>query len=126
MTTKQSGQCHVCGDATDDLRLVSECLNCTETFHLNPYSTGEHRDCGDAMIGPSGGVEFWCNPCLGQLEEDERAAGGDDPRATLDRLAGVHQLRPPRPPRPAASDSTPPPRRGRSNVRRRYRRIDGA
>ena len=130
MTTPQSLQCYVCGDSAEQVNLISECLNCSRSFHLNPYNSGDHKDCGDAVIGPSSGIEFWCNPCLAALEQAERAAA-EDPRAILDRLSGADQLQPPPPvaPPPAApapSHAPPPARRGRSAAPRRYRRIDGA
>ena len=132
MTTEPSLQCHVCGDTAEDEKLISECFSCGRPFHLNPYSSGDHRDCGDAMIGPNTGVEFWCNPCLSALEEAERDAGMHDPRAIFERLTSGDQLMsPPRTappesqPRPAIPDA-PPARRGRTTPPRRYRRIDGA
>ena len=141
MTTELSLQCHVCGELADEEKLISECLNCSRPFHLNPYNTGDYKDCGDAVIGPSSGIEFWCNPCLEAVEEAELAAGANDPRAMLDKLSGADQLVPPPPmtaerippqppeppaPPPAAPSDAPPPRRGRTTRPRRYRRIDGA
>ncbi|MBT5774323.1 MAG: hypothetical protein HOH95_08100 [Dehalococcoidia bacterium] len=154
MTTQQSLQCHVCEDTADNEALISECLNCSRPFHLNPYNSGDHKDCGDAVIGPSSGIEFWCNPCLTSIEEAERAAGTNDPRAILDQLSGADQflrpLRPdtsstpaatqtipdepapnedtPAPPSgtPSTPSDSPPARRSRSTAPRRYRRIDGA
>jgi hypothetical protein len=113
VTTQQSLQCHVCGDTADNEALISECLNCSRSFHLNPYNSGDHKDCGDAVIGPSSGIEFWCNPCLTSIEEAERDAGTNDPRAILDHLSGADQfLRPSRPEvssTPAAAEDTPAP-----------------
>jgi hypothetical protein len=142
MTTELSLQCHVCGDLADAEQFISECLNCSRPFHLNPYNTGGHKDCGDAVIGPSSGIEFWCNPCLEAVEEADRAAGANDPRAILDHISGADQLQPQRPvapppptpgtpatpgvPSPMPASDAPPPRRGRTNRPRRYRRIDGA
>lgn len=135
MTTSPSLQCHVCGDTAEQENLISECLSCSRPFHLNPYNSGDHKDCGDAVIGPSSGIEFWCNPCLTALDEAERASETSDPRAILDRLSGADQLLPPARPAvpempaphaPAASDAPPPARRGRTGAPRRYRRIDGA
>ncbi len=133
MTTPTPTPCSVCGEHSPDPRLLSECVNCARPFHLNPYNSGDHLDCGDAMLGQSMGVEFWCNPCLTGREEAERAAGLDDPRAVLDRLSGVDQLFQPLPPVPtpphptAAPEPAPPPprRKRRPAERRRYRRIDG-
>lgn len=128
MTSDTTLQCAICGDAVADQRLVSECVNCNRTFHLNPYNSGDHRDCGDAIIGPSQGVEFWCQICLEQLET-EAAANRPDPRAALDELAAPGALFP----RPDGNEAAPPapppardapPRRGRTPARRRYRRID--
>jgi hypothetical protein len=148
MTSETTLLCAICGDATDDPRLLSECMSCDRTFHLNPYNNKEHRDCGDAIIGPTQGVEFWCQLCLEELNA-ELSASQPDPRAMLDQLAGPAELRglvqrpapvappaavpaPPAPPAPATSNApsdqppaAPPPRRDRAEPRKRYRRIDG-
>jgi len=92
MTSEITLLCGICGDGTEDPRLVTECTSCDRTFHLNPYNNKDHRDCGDALVGPAQGVEFWCNVCLEQLNA-EINANPMDPRAMLDELAGPAELR---------------------------------
>lgn len=141
MTSDVMTECGMCGEGVDDPRLLSECLSCGQAFHLNPYNSGEHRDCGDAIIGPTQGVEFWCGSCIERLEA-ELSANPVDPRAALDQLAapGGLLLRAPAaepteptsapaaaPPTPATAKTTErdaPPRRARPERGRRYRRID--
>jgi hypothetical protein len=137
MTNDTAVLCAICGDGAGDPKLLSECMVCSRVFHLNPYSSGGHRDCGDAIIGPLDGVEFWCEACLAEAHA-EATAHPVDPRQALERLADPaglmspgpplapappNDLRSPAAPATPAPDATPPaPRRGRS--RRRYRRID--
>ena len=86
MTSDVTYQCAICDETVEDGRLVAECMACTRTFHLNPYSKGEYKDCGDAIIGPTEGVEFWCQDCLAELDA-EATANQPDPRAFLDDVA---------------------------------------
>ena len=138
MTSDVTYQCAICDETVEDGRLVAECMACTRTFHLNPYSKGEYKDCGDAIIGPTEGVEFWCQDCLAELDA-EATANQPDPRAFLDDVAAPAALFPrgrdevalpdapaaqaPAPPA-AQSSSAPPPRRERAQPRKRYRRVD--
>jgi hypothetical protein len=130
--------CAICDEAVEDARLVSECISCSRSFHLNPYSGSDHKDCGDALIGPTQGVEFWCQVCIEQLEA-EMSANPADPRAMLDQLAApggtlvmsgqAPSTTTPAAPAPVGPESTskadaPPPRRGRKQSQKRYRRID--
>lgn len=143
MTSDTTLLCVICGETAEDEKLVSECMGCSRVFHLNPYSSGDHKDCGDALIGPTQGVEFWCQICIDELNAD-LTQNPPDPRAMLDQLAApggalVMSDRTPSTGTPAPSEtasnpssatrtgsSAPPPaRRGRTQPRKRYRRIDG-
>ncbi len=129
MTSETTLQCAVCGESTDDARLVSECMSCSRTFHLNPFNDADHKDCGDALIGPTQGVEFWCETCLAKLNE-EMTANPPDPRGVIDDLAVPPEFQRQRPPaqdQRTAADArpgAPPARRPRSRPAKRYRRID--
>lgn len=131
--------CSVCAAVEEDPSLLSECYACGAAFHLNPRNDSEAPDCGDAVIGPSLGIHFYCNPCL----EEAQAASGQGTQGTLPGVsglpgvpggipgvvpgsAGVLPPFPPLPsgPRPFPGAAAPPPRRQRSAPRRRYRRID--
>jgi len=133
MTSDTALQCAICDEAIDDPRLMTECMSCSRSFHLNPYNDGDHKDCGDALIGPTQGVEFWCHQCLEQLNA-EMAANPPDPRGMIDNLAVpaelLSQVRGNRgtPVTPPAIDTprpgAPPARRGRPSAPKRYRRVD--
>ncbi len=136
MTSEATADCAICGEGADDPRLLSECLSCGRAFHLNPYNSDEHRDCGDAIIGPTQGVEFWCESCIAQLDA-EISANPTDPRAALDQLAAPGGLllpsnappipapaAAPAPTAPAPQAREAPPRRARAPRARRYRRIN--
>jgi len=136
--TSETLLCAICDESVEDARLISECIGCSRSFHLNPYSGGDHKDCGDALIGPTQGVEFWCRVCIEQVDA-EMAANPPDQRAMLDQLAApggtlvmggqAPSIATPQR-REAASGATsktgtPPPRRARTQPPKRYRRIDG-
>jgi hypothetical protein len=132
MTSDVTLQCAICEETADDPRLLSQCMPCGRTFHLNPFNTEEHKDCGDAVIGPSQGVEFWCLVCLEEMNT-EVAAHPPDPRAQLEELSAPGGLFPiPAPtqtsaPTPAASPAPTrdaPRRRNRPAARRRYRKLN--
>lgn len=134
MTSETTLLCAVCGETADDAKLVTECMSCSRTFHLNPYNDSDHRDCGDALIGPTQGVEFWCEPCLTRLNE-EMSANPPDPRSMIDDLAVPAEFQELRRKREAAAQQqpetadearpgAPPPRRARSRPAKRYRRIN--
>lgn len=137
MTSDVTLQCAICEETADDPRLLSQCMPCGRTFHLNPFNTEEHKDCGDAVIGPSQGVEFWCQVCIEEMNT-EVAAHPPDLRAQLEELSSPGGLFPrPAPPRPSPSpaasaaperDTAPtreaPPRRNRPAARRRYRKLN--
>lgn len=130
MTSSVMTTCDICGESAAEPQLFSECIICSRTFHLNPYNNDEHKDCGDAIIGESEGIEFWCGSCLEELHKNV-SAQPVDPREALEELAAPSELYPRRAPAPAAQSApTPepsreaPPRRERSTPRKRYRRID--
>lgn len=138
MTSDTTLLCVICGDSTDDARLVTECISCSRTFHLNPFNDKEHKDCGDALIGPTQGVEFWCESCIAVLNA-EANANPPDPRAMIDDVAVPADLFPQGRPGATPASTTPaseapsdapartgapPARRGRTGPAKRYRRID--
>jgi hypothetical protein len=139
--TSETLLCAVCDESVKDARLISECIGCSRSFHLNPYSGGDYKDCGDALIGPTQGVEFWCRVCIEQVEA-EMSANPPDQRAMLDQLAApggtlvmsgqAPSMATPQAPTTRAAESgatskagAPPPRRARAQPPKRYRRIDG-
>ncbi len=126
MTSGTNIKCHICGESTTDSRLISTCVACDQQFHLNPYNNESHIDCGDAIIGPTQGVEFWCQTCLEALDR-EVTDRSSDPRASLDALAapdGLLSIVETPSARAPTKPSTAPPRRSRTTQKRRYRRID--
>jgi hypothetical protein len=112
-------RCSVCGDLESDPELLSDCYSCGERFHLNPYSNREEKDCGDAWIGPSLGVEFHCQRCIEQGGSTSPDAGPVSQVEAMMREPAGGSPRPPTPP-----PGTPPARRQRGTPRRRYRRLD--
>jgi len=130
MTNSVTTTCDICNESGEDARLFSECIICSRMFHLNPYNNDEQKDCGDAIVGESEGIEFWCGSCLEELHKN-LSAQPIDPREALEELAAPSELFPRRTHVPAAQASPPaepsreaPPRRARSTPRKRYRRID--
>ncbi len=66
--------CAVCGEQAEAAIWLSECFACGRSFHLNPYNAAsgiEAKDCGDAVLGESLGVETYCGDCI---EAERRAA----------------------------------------------------
>ena len=116
--------CGICGDA-DEPTPVVECIECLLAFHLTMRKDRPGKDCGDAILGESMGVEMICNNCI-----DLRRTG-DDPSGNLLGMyaamtggmlpapvppaAGPAPLRPPRPASKPADGE---------RQRRRFRRID--
>ncbi len=97
--------CAVCGEEAESAAWLSECFNCGRAFHLNPYQNRPGRDCGDALLGETLGVESYCADCLEAERRAAEAALGPD-RARAERM--VHSLfgeelplPPPTPPAPA-------------------------
>lgn len=80
--------CAVCNEPAEEVAYLSECLACSRWFHLNPYSNRPGKDCGDAMIGQTDGIETTCNDCIESAERRRIAALGAD-RAKAEGLAGT-------------------------------------
>jgi hypothetical protein len=115
--------CTVCGQAEADPRLLQFCFECGNAFHLNPRTDVEGRDCGDAWIGESLGVEYYCQTCIDRMQA--ASLGQSDPSAA--RYAELLQaMTPGAPALPVPRDTSRalPPKPERPRVRRRYRRID--
>ena len=124
--------CSVCGQLEVDLRNIQACFNCGNDFHLNPRNDLPGIDCGDAWIGESLGLEYFCQACIDRMQQEAMHGAPD---ATTARHAEMMQaIAPGFPGAPAAPtlagaptpprQGEPPPKRERSRVRRRYRRID--
>lgn len=109
--------CGVCGEQAEHPTLLAECFDCSRWFHLNPYSNQPGRDCGDAVIGSSDGIETTCNDCIEAAERQRVAALGVD-RARAEGLAGTvlgGQV-----PLPPARPGEPP----SEGTRRVFRRVE--
>ncbi len=121
--TGEGQRCVICEQVEPDERLLERCFLCDNLFHLNPRNDVEGIDHGDAWIGPSLGVHFYCQGCIEQMDAMERGELGD-PAQAAQLAAG--QLTPGAPPAasPPSTDDRPPPRPARAQLRRRYRRID--
>lgn len=117
MRTPTDLTCAVCDEAAEDVAHLAECIECDRWFHLNPYSNRPGKDCGDAVIGQTDGVETICNDCIEATERRRVAALGAD-RARAEGLAGTvlgsHIPLPPERP------GDPPP----DGARRAFRRVD--
>lgn len=124
--------CFVCGQLEADLRNVQQCFNCGNDFHLNPRNDVPGVDCGDAWIGESLGLEYFCQVCIDEMQHQSMRGAPD---ATTARHAEMMQAIAPSfpgaPPAPMLASAEaparrgePPPKRQRPPVRRRYRRID--
>lgn len=126
--------CGICGDASDPSPIV-KCIQCRTPFHLRLRDDLPGRDCGDAIMGESMGIEMICNGCI-----DLQRAGADPGEDMLSMFAAMTEGRlelpnsapPQRAQRPQPSASTPPPPPVRppakpvddDRPRRRFRRID--
>jgi hypothetical protein len=122
--TAEAARCAICGEPEPNVALLSDCFDCGAWFHLNPYSDRPGIDCGDAVLGETLGVHFYCLRCI-ELR-NATAPGMDPARARAEAMiAALHgdalgfPAAPPAPPVPQA----PAAPRGRA-PRRRYRRID--
>ncbi len=124
--------CSVCGVAEGDPRNMQFCFECGEAFHLNPRNDQPGLDCGDAWIGESLGIEYFCQPCIDRLQAASMG-GHSSPQAARhsDLLQAIAPSFPGSPPAPTLPTTIPPTRRGeappkpdRTRVRRRYRRVD--
>lgn len=110
-------RCEVCG-REGEAHLLQSCFECGADFHLNPRNDVDGIDCGDAWIGESLGVHFYCQRCIDGMDAETRGVQGDPSYAQAGMM-------PPQPPSQAQGEQGPPPRRARPERRRRYRRIDG-
>ena len=127
-SAQTSAGCWICGLAESDPRLLQDCFECGNPFHLNPRADIEGRDCGDAWIGESLGVEYYCQTCIDRLQAESMGQHVDPATA---RYAGLIQamtpggpaLATPVPPARARASELPP-RPLRPRTRRRYRRLD--
>lgn len=113
--------CGICNEV-EETPLV-ECIQCSIKFHLALFKDRPGKDCGDAILGESMGVEMLCNNCIA-LERAGSDAGAN--LLSLHNAMTEGRLPPPiapvdataaRPPRPAADPTVDRPRR-------RFRRID--
>ena len=110
--------CGVCNEV-EETPLV-ECIECGIMFHLNPRIDRPGKDCGDAILGESMGLEMICNNCIAERREPSGPTGMIGMFAAMTGDA----LRLP----PAAT--TPPSTHDSSKLdagarpRRRFRRID--
>lgn len=126
--------CEICGDATDPSPVV-KCIRCRTPFHLRLRDDLPGRDCGDAIMGDSMGIEMICNRCI-----DLQRSGADPGEDMLSMFAAMTEGRlelprsaRPEPPQPAPGvtpSASPPPARPTpkpaddDRPRRRFRRID--
>jgi hypothetical protein len=123
-------RCEVCG-REEETRLLQSCFECGADFHLNPRNDVDGIDCGDAWIGESLGVHFYCQRCIDRMDAETRGVRGDPSYAQAGMMppgmAGPGLSPPPMPEMPPQlqGEQGPPPRRARPERRRRYRRIDG-
>ncbi len=116
-------RCSVCGIEEPDAALLESCFECNQRFHLNPRSDREGIDCGDAWIGPSLGVQFFCGTCIDGMDPATRGELGD-PSQMLAAMLPPGFGGPSAPPPARGAEGAPPPRRARAASQRRYRRID--
>lgn len=108
--------CAVCDADAESVHHLSECFECARWFHLNPYSNQPGQDCGDASIGPTDGIETYCNDCIEAIQRRHVAAIGSE-RARAESMAqtmfGGNMPLPPASPGGPTAEGT-----------RRFRRID--
>lgn len=123
-------RCEICGVVETNGDLISQCFGCQRNFHLNPRSDTEGIDCGDALIGPALGIEFYCQDCIAVIEgraeaqlADPDAPPGAPPTAPPGTPPTAPAITPPTTPTTAPRSDLPP-RRATGPPRRRYRRID--
>lgn len=120
--------CSVCGKLEADLRNVQQCFSCGADFHLNPRNDQPGIDCGDAWIGESLGLEYFCQSCIDRLQAESMQGHGSATTARhaemMQAIAPTFPGAPPAPSLATGRTSEPPPKRVRPRTRRRYRRID--
>lgn len=113
--------CGICGEV-EETPLV-ECYECGVRFHLAVRTDVPGKDCGDAILGDSTGIEMICNQCI------ELRRSGEDPATSLLGMYAAmtgDALPAPRPPTAPAPPRANPIARpsGTERTRRRFRRID--
>ena len=124
MTNSNARKCHVCSSSVEQHSLAEQCIMCSNYFCLNPYNSDEFRDCGDAIIGPSMGVEYWCEPCLEKLNVTEEE-NSSTPPLIFGQISQESNYLPPtnQTTNINTTENTPPPLKKIEKKTRRYRRI---
>ncbi len=61
--------CYICDLSDAAVEFFQQCYSCGQTFHLNPFSNKPGKDCGDAILGESQGLYYYCELCLTQTQE---------------------------------------------------------
>lgn len=116
-----ASRCDVCGLTESDPKLLQNCFECTSLFHLNPRADVEGTDCGDAWVGDTLGVEYFCQRCIDRMQQGATADQPPDAASALQQhllSAIAPDLRPAAPPatpaagrppaRPAGTPEPPP------------------
>jgi hypothetical protein len=124
MTNSNARKCHVCSSSVAQHSLAEQCIMCSNYFCLNPYNSDEFRDCGDAIIGPSMGVEYWCEPCLEKLNVTEEE-NSSTPPLIFGQISQESNYLPPtnQTSNINTTENNPPPLKKIEKKTRRYRRI---
>jgi hypothetical protein len=124
MTNSNARKCHVCSSSVEQHSLAEQCIMCSNYFCLNPYNSDEFRDCGDAIIGPSMGVEYWCEPCLEKLNVTEEE-NSSTPPLIFGQISQESNYLPPtnQTSNINTTENNPPPLKKIEKKTRRYRRI---
>ena len=124
MTNSNARKCHVCSSSVAQHSLAEQCFMCSNYFCLNPYNSDEFRDCGDAIIGPSMGVEYWCEPCLEKLNVTEEE-NSSTPPLIFGQISQESNYLPPtnQTSNINTTENNPPPLKKIEKKTRRYRRI---
>ncbi|MCK9485297.1 MAG: hypothetical protein M0R73_01145 [Dehalococcoidia bacterium] len=104
--------CAVCGEVAEASLWLSECFSCGRYFHLSPYNADSGmagKDCGDAVLGESLGVETHCGDCIeAERRTAEAAVGPGRARAeSMVRTLFGDELPLPPPSPPAPSERRP-------------------
>ena len=125
MTNSNARKCHVCSSSVAQHSLAEQCIMCSNYFCLNPYNSDEFRDCGDAIIGPSMGVEYWCEPCLEKLNVTEEENSSTPPAPIFGQISQESNYLPPtnQTSNINTTENNPPPLKKIEKKTSRYRRI---
>ena len=125
MTNPKPRKCHVCSSLVEKYSLAEQCIACSNYFCLNPYNSQEFRDCGDAIIGPSMGVEYWCEPCLEKLNATEEEILANSPPPIFGQISQESNYLPKDNQMKDKDivENSPPPLKKIAKKHRRYRRI---